>query len=285
LGATSKSMRRQTFAIVGLGLLGGSLAGALRKKFPGAHVTGISRSALKLRDAQRKKIITAGTRDLKAGVQSADFIFICTPVDTIPKFISQIDRHAKPGAIVTDVGSTKGSLIRWVEKKRFKNIQFVGSHPMAGSHLTGLEHANSNLYQDSFTFVTAHRKVSRKALRSITVFWRRLCRKVVVVPADQHDQIVAEISHLPHLLAALLVGSVSSKSLVFASSGFRDTTRVAQSDPRLWVPILLSNRKNMLKGLQKFLKLLNQIKSALSRSDEKYLSAFLASSARKRSQV
>lgn len=278
-------MRKQTFAIVGLGLLGGSLAGALRKKFPSARVIGISRSASKLRDARRKKLITGGVHDLKEGVQSADFIFVCTPVDTIPKFISTIDQYAKPGATVTDVGSTKESLIRWVEKRKFRNIQFVGSHPMAGSHLTGLSHANSNLYRDSFTFVTTHRKVNQKALRSVISFWKKLCKKVVVISADQHDRIVAEISHLPHLLAALLVGSVSSKSLAFASSGFRDTTRVAQSDPRLWVPILLQNRKNMLRGLQQFSKLLNQVKSELSHSDMKRLSDFLASSARKRSQL
>lgn len=278
-------MRKQTFAVIGLGLLGGSLCGALRKVFPRASVIGISRSSSKLHGALKKKLITAGTKNLEKGIASANFVFICTPVDTIPKLISKIDHFVKSGTVVTDVGSTKEALIQWVEKRKFSRIHFVGSHPMAGSHLTGLSHANSNLYRDSFTFVTTHRGINKKALKSVISLWKKLCRKTVLVSADQHDKIVAEISHLPHLLAALLVGTVSSKSMLFASTGFRDTTRVAQSDPRLWVPILLSNKKNILNQLNLFLKLSTQIKHYLNCSDSKFLSRFLKQSAQKRSQV
>src|SRR3989338_904565 len=147
-------MRSQTFVIIGLGLLGGSLGRALRQIFPKATVIGASRSRSKIRLAKRKGFITRGTTKLSEAVKFCDCIFICTPVDTIPKFISQIDRFARSGTMVTDVGSTKAELIRWVEKKKFKNIHFVGSHPMAGSHLTGLQHATGDLYRSSFTFVT-----------------------------------------------------------------------------------------------------------------------------------
>ncbi len=274
-------MRRQTFAIIGLGLLGGSLAGALRKQFRNARVIGISRSASKLREAKRKKLITDGARDLRNGVQSADFIIICTPVDTIPKLIAEVDRFAKRSAIVTDVGSTKETLIRWAAKRKFKNIRFIGSHPMAGSHLTGLSHASSDLYRDSLTFVTKHAGAHKGSLKSVVSFWRKLCRKVVVLPAERHDKIVSEISHLPHVVAALLAQSASTTSLPFASSGFRDTTRIARSDARLWVPILLSNRRNLLRKLGEFSRTLNQIKSSLSRSNQKQLTSFLKSASNK----
>lgn len=242
---------------------------------------GVSRSSSKLQEAKRKRLITSGTQNLKSAARAADFLIVCTPVDTIPKIISEIDRYAKAGTIVTDVGSTKESLVRWAQKRKFKNISFVGSHPMAGSHRTGLSHARSDLYRDSFTFVTKHSGINQNAVKQVTSFWKKLCRKVFIVSAERHDKIVSEISHLPHLIAALLAACASSQNLQFASTGFRDTTRVAKSDPRLWVPILLSNRKNMLRKISQFSKFLNQIKAQLNRSDQKHLSRFLQSSSSK----
>jgi len=175
-----------TFAIVGLGLLGGSLGGVLRHAYPNAKVVGVSRFESKIKLAKKKGFITAGTTQLPQAVRSADFVFICTPVDTIQNLICRVDQFTKFGAVVTDVGSTKGSLIRWVERQKFKNIHFVGSHPMAGSHLTGLHYANPNLYCDSFVFITRHKGINQKAKKLLTNVWRKLGLEVVEIDAQKH---------------------------------------------------------------------------------------------------
>ncbi len=280
-------MRSQprTFVIVGLGLLGGSLGRALKQIFPKAAVIGVSRSRSKIRLAKRKGFITQGTTKLSEAVKSCDCVFICTPVDTIPTFISQIDWFAKSGTVVTDVGSTKEKLIHWVEKKKFKNIYFVGSHPMAGSHLTGLQHAKGDLYRSSFTFVTTHREIHGPALRFVVKLWQKLCRRVVVIKAKEHDSIVAEISHLPHLISALLIDLVSRRAAPFASTGFRDTTRVAQGDPNLWVPIFAANRKNLIRLLNRFRSALREMKNDLRESNLTSLRRLLKKSAEKRKKI
>src|SRR3989338_2338861 len=164
--------RHATFVIVGLGLLGGSLAAAIRKHFRSAKVIAISRNPRKIAFAKKKKLIHEGfTKFSDQALRNADFVFVCSPVDTVPKLILETDRFAKPGTIVTDVGSTKSEIVRWAERRRFKRIQFVGSHPLAGSHLTGVEHARRDLFQGAFVFVTPTPKSSRQAVRSISSFW------------------------------------------------------------------------------------------------------------------
>ena len=275
----------KTFVIIGLGLLGGSLGGALKRIFPKSNILGVSRSSSKIRLAEKRKLITSGTTDLKKAVSQANYIFICTPVDTIPKLLLQIDRFAKKGTVVTDVGSTKGELIRWVEKRKLKNIQFVGSHPMAGSHLTGIEYATRDLYKNSFTFITRHPGMNQKAFALTAQLWKKICKHVVVIDAKIHDQVTADISHLPHLIASLLVMQASEASLRFASTGFRDTTRVAAGDPRLWMPIFISNSKELITRLESFGASLRKLISFLQTSNQAAIGRFLTQASKKRSHV
>ncbi|MDD5085027.1 MAG: prephenate dehydrogenase/arogenate dehydrogenase family protein [Candidatus Omnitrophica bacterium] len=149
-----KDKRKKTFAVVGLGLMGGSLGLALKKRFKGCTVIGISRSQAKVREAKRRRMISWGTTDIGRGVKDTDFVFVCTPVGSIPKYVEKIDRSAKPGCIVTDVGSTKETLMKWASHKKFRAIRFIGSHPMAGSHETGLRYVKGDLYDNSLVFIT-----------------------------------------------------------------------------------------------------------------------------------
>ncbi|MBI4387674.1 MAG: prephenate dehydrogenase/arogenate dehydrogenase family protein [Candidatus Omnitrophica bacterium] len=275
----------KTFAIVGMGLLGGSLAGALRRSFPRAEVIGVSRSHTNIKIACQKKLITKGTTQIKDAVQVADLVFICTPVDTISKLILEVDRYAKLGTVVTDVGSTKGALINWVLQRKFKNISFTGSHPMAGSHTTGVFHATPSLYRDSLVFVTKHHGIQRNALRLVTAVWKKLCRKVVLVNAERHDALVAQISHLPHLVAAALVEGTPSQSLAFASTGFFDTTRIALGDPQLWVPIVMTNRQNLIRLLGRFRSSISQIEAWLRHGQAQKLTQFLKKAALRRQNL
>ena len=284
-GAKSKLMKTQTFAVVGLGLLGGSLGAALRQAFPKSKILGYSRSASKVKLAQKKGLIHQGSTQLNKIVPSADVIIICTPVDTISEFAKQIDIHAKPGTIVTDVGSTKNDIVKWAAKQSFRNISFVGSHPMAGSHLTGLEHAKKDLYNRAVVFVTRHSGISQRALKVVKSIWFRLRCQVVEIDSKRHDEVVAQISQFPHLLSALLVDLASDRALKFASTGFRDTTRIAQGDPRLWAPIFLTNRSAINQLIIRSEKQLNHLKTALSRRDINFLLKFLKNSANRRQKI
>ncbi|MBI1978076.1 MAG: prephenate dehydrogenase [Candidatus Omnitrophica bacterium] len=278
-------MGRTTFAVVSLGLIGGSLAGAIRKKFPSARVIGFSRNPKKIALAKRKKYIHEGYTNVREVVRKADLIFICAPVHTIPKLISLTDQYAKPHTIVTDVGSTKAVIANWADRKHFRNIRFVGSHPLAGSHLSGLEHAQANLFQGAFVFVTPTRKSDPKAVRAVSSFWRKLGGRVQKISPDVHDQIVSEISHLPHAVTALLIHAAEDRSLRFAASGFLDTTRIAQGDPKLWIPIFLTNRRNLLRDLSRFSRLVSRFSALLKSKSRRSLEIFLKQAARRRFQI
>lgn len=279
------SMKPRTFVIIGLGLIGGSLAAALRKQFPSAHIVGVSRNPKKLAFAKRKRLIHEGTTQLSVALRRADLVVICSPVDTIGKLISQVDRYAKPGTLVTDVGSTKREIVRWADQRRFRNIRFIGSHPLTGSHLTGLERARGDLFQGAFVFVTPTERTNPSTVRAISSFWRELHAVVQILSPEKHDQIVSQISHLPHAVASLLMHTTSPKSLRYGASGFLDTTRVAQGDPGLWAPIFLTNRNNLLQDLVQFEKALCNLKSALKRKSKKTVWKFLKIASLKRSKV
>ena len=276
---------KKNFVIVGLGLIGGSLAAAISKYIPHAHLIGASRDPKKINFAKKKKWIHEGHTNLKSAVVSADYIFICTPVNTIPKLVLEVDRYSKPGALVTDVGSTKAEIVRTVSRKKMRHIQFVGSHPLAGSHLTGVQHATPNLFDKAFVFVTPSRKTSSKAVRNISLIWRKLKMKVKVLSPEAHDQLVSQISHLPHAMATVLMHAVFSKVLNFVASGFLDTTRIAQGDPELWTPIFMTNKANLVRDLSRLEGALTKLRRFIDQGNQSALRSFLKNASLKRSKL
>ncbi|HLD50357.1 MAG TPA: prephenate dehydrogenase/arogenate dehydrogenase family protein [bacterium] len=251
----------KTIAIIGLGLMGGSLAARVRGRFPKVRVIGISRNRQAIRVALKKRWIHEGSNRLEAA-RSADFVVLCTPVDTFAKFLLALEKICRPGTLVTDVGSVKGEILRWTGRKKFTNIQFVGAHPMAGSHVRGIEAARENLFDHSLIFIVRS-PVSPGAYKAVKKFWKNIAPRIMEVSAAEHDKITGQISHLPHALAACLALTPDEKNLKFAAAGFADTTRVAAGDASVWLPILLSNREELsrslgifrakLSGLQKIL--------------------------------
>lgn len=262
-------------AIIGLGLIGGSLGLVLKKRFRGIEVMGISRSSAKIKLAARRKVIDWGSTKPEKILAQADLVLVCGPVSSIPAWISLAEKFAKPGTHVTDVGSTKGALARWAEKQKFKKIRFVGSHPMAGSHQSGMEYAQESLFDGSLTFVTSTPKTNPAALKKITAFWEKISQRVCVLSPLAHDKIVSEISHAPHALAALMVLTAASSSLPFAASGFLDTTRVAQGDPGLWKDIFEANRHFVLKNLKEKRRQLDRFIGFLAKNDTQALYRWL----------
>ncbi|OQA56771.1 MAG: prephenate dehydrogenase [Candidatus Omnitrophica bacterium ADurb.Bin277] len=253
--------------IIGLGLMGGSLAAACRKRFPKSTIVGVTRSRKALAFALRKKWLNEGAEDVARGASGADLVILCTPVDAHLPILGKVDRVVKPGALVMDVGSVKGSIHRDINRVSWKRMSFVGAHPMVGSHERGIDAATPGLYENGIVFLTRDDKTSPKIFRVAKRFWEKLSAQVVTLSPDLHDSLVGEISHLPHAVAACLVHTVSERSLPSAARGFRDTTRIAASDPSVWLPIFRANKKNVLSGLRCFEREIRYFKKLL-RSDE-----------------
>ncbi len=269
-------MKPKTIVIVGLGLMGASLALAMRKVFPSAEILGLSRRRQSIQNARKKRIIDQGFTKIRPAVCRADVIFVCTPVDVTLDYLAEIDRHAPDKTIVTDVGSVKGRIVSRVDRMKLKKIRFVGSHPMAGSHLRGMDNRVPGLYRGACVFVTPGRRTDQLALREVVRLWKKIGANPVLKSPAEHDRIVSAVSHLPHAIASALVRTIPEKFLRFSGPGFLDTTRVSQGDPRLWVPIFGLNHQNLIKDLSAFQKNLNQITLLLKKKNSRSLFRFLA---------
>ncbi len=263
--------------------MGGSLAARVRKRFPGTRVIGISRSRQAIRTALKKGWIHKGSDQLNAAGR-ADFVVLCTPLDTFAKFLLSLEKICRPGTIVTDVGSVKAEITRWAARRRFRNIEFSGAHPMAGSHARGIQAAHETLYDHSLTFVVQS-GASPAAFAAVKKFWKKITPRIAVVKPEEHDRIVGRISHLPHALAACLVLTPEERDLRFAAAGFSDTTRIAAGDPSVWIPIFGANRKEILFSLKKFEIQLSNLRKTLEKTGGPKLFQFLEKAKRRRAAL
>lgn len=271
--------------VVGLGLIGGSLAAASRKAFPRTQIIGVSRSRAALAKARKRNWIHEGTQDLNRGIRSSQLVILCTPVDTFKTLLKRIERAAQSPLIVTDTGSVKGFLVRWVDHEKWRRVNFVGAHPMAGSHERGIDAARPHLFDHALTFITPGRRTSPRVLAQVRNFWEKVSSRVAIVSPEKHDRLTAEISHFPHLVAALIINNTSPSSFSFAASGFFDTTRVAQGDSRLWAPIFLENQKELERLLLKFQAKMEWVRRILKKGEISKLQKVLGEAQRRRSHL
>jgi prephenate dehydrogenase len=265
-------------AVVGVGLIGGSIALGLRKKGLAAKVVGVSRHAKTLRLAKKRGAIDAGNLDLHI-IKDADLIILATPVDSLLALAPKISRIIKKEAIVADVGSTKFKIVSALDKIF---PRFVGTHPLAGSEKRGMAYAGADIFQGSLCILTPTSRTERRALAKIRRLWSLLGAKTAVMNPQQHDQILSFASHLPHIAAFSLINSVPEKCLPFSSGGLKDTTRIASSESELWSAIFLSNRKNLLKAIGIWERRIQDIKSAIQQGDRKRLDSILKGAKKKR---
>lgn len=264
--------------ILSPGLLGASLAMAIREKklANSIHIWAH-------RETTRQKCRDKPWQDnvcetFEQAVKDADLVIICSPVEHIVGLTGDISPYLKKGALVTDVGSTKEEICHPCHTALSSDAYFVGAHPMAGSEKSGLEYADSMLFEGKPCFITPLPESVPHAVAAIQKFWQALGMHTHSVSPDVHDAIVASISHLPYLVAACLckhVGAHHVDSLQYASSGFRDTTRVAGSNPFLWREIVEKNRKAILKDIISFEKELRELKAILQKEDKPALLQFL----------
>jgi prephenate dehydrogenase len=235
-------------AILGVGLLGGSLGMAARRHKLCEEVIGIGRTQAALEEARRLEAIDRFTLNAAEAIAQADLVVMCTPVRHIVESLPELMRHARPGTIFTDVGSTKASIVRVGEQTAQETgTIFVGSHPMAGSEKSGVRYSRVNLYEDSTCFVTKTRTTDMKAFARVSSLWHALGARIVIARPERHDALVASISHLPHMVAVALVRAIEhfneDKNLIkgIIGNGFRDTTRIACGDTRMWEDICMDN--------------------------------------------
>lgn len=274
----------KTIAVIGLGLMGGSLAAAMKKKMRGVRVIGISRNRVALKKARQKGWIDEGTHDLAQGVGNADLIVLCTPVDTFARYFRELNRWARPDVLVTDVGSVKTEILKQFSKKRFPKLNYVSAHPMVGSHACGIEAVNPALYDRGLVFVIRD-GAAPEAFRRIQRFWQTLMPQVVPVTAADHDLWTAAISHVPHAAAVCLMLATRPKAVRYGASGFRDMTRLAAGSPDIWMPIFQANRRNTLAGLKALSQQIRRFETALKSNRSNDLGSMLRQAARLRDQL
>lgn len=264
-------------AIVGVGLIGGSIALKLKQKKVAEQIIGVSRRKKTLSLAKKCNAIDTGTQDLKA-LRDADLIILSMPINTIIAVAEKISKIARKDCIITDVGSTKKEIVDKLSRI-FPN--YVGSHPLAGSEKTGIECANPEIFVNSLCILTPVKGTNKAAIKKIEALWKELGAYTIRLSPEKHDEILSFTSHLPHIAAFALSQTVPARYFSFGASGLRDTTRIAASDSKLWSEILLSNRSNMVKAISLFTRQVNRLKDAIEKRDLTRL-AFLLRQAREK---
>ncbi len=267
--------------IIGVGLIGGSIGLAIKKKRLAKEVVGVFRRRSTLKKALKRGAVDKGVMNIKDGVEKADLIIVASPVLSIPKLVSEAAKYSKRRAIITDVGSTKS----YITGKIKKGIRFVGSHPMAGSEKTGVEFSRADLFDGSPCIVTDTGQTDKEALKVVVDFWKTLGAKVEVMDPEKHDKNAAFISHLPHVISFSLAGAAPEETLQYAAEGFRDTTRIASSDPLLWADIFLTNKKGLEKACSEFEIYFKKMKNAISGHSMKELIKLLKMAKAKRDKL
>jgi prephenate dehydrogenase len=271
----------ERLAIVGVGLLGGSLAKAVRARGLAREVVGIGRNLARLAPARDDGALDRATTDVAEGVTGADRIVLAAPVLTNERLLERVWRAAPAGAVVTDVGSTKRGIVAAAGRQAAtrRDVHFVGSHPMAGSEKSGYAAARPDLFQGATVVVTPTETTDPASAKGVAEVWAALGARVVVLDPEVHDRAVAAISHLPHVAAWALVDAVARfepDAFQIAARGFKDTTRIAASDPEVWREILVDNREAVRASLAAFRAALDALERLVAADDGAGLTAFLA---------
>lgn len=260
----------ENIAIIGVGLIGGSFALSLRKLGFSGKITGIGRNKEKLIRAKELGVIDKYSTIPEEGINDADLILLSTPVGQFPKIVERIRAHIKKGAIVTDVGSVKANVVKKLEPLMPASVSFVGGHPIAGKECSGVDAASSELFNNKRCIITPGSNTDKQALDKILGLWNAFGSKTVLMTPDEHDLIFAAVSHLPHVIAYVLINSIldlNENILPHGGRGLRDMTRIALSPPELWRDICSYNKENVLKSLDRFLTSIKRVKKLIENSD------------------
>lgn len=273
-------MNARRVLVVGLGLIGGSLALALKQRKICVEVLGVSRSENTIKKAFAKGIIDKGATDIALMLpvlQAGDIVVIATPTLSVKSIFKQLRAVVQKGVLITDVASVKGSVIRDAEEV-FGSLpeNFIPGHPIAGSEKSGIDAVNAMLFIHHQVILTPLSHSNTAAIEAVSALWRAVGAELSLMSVTEHDSVLALTSHLPHMLAYTLVDTLAQRSqnsdiFRYAAGGFRDFTRIASSDPAMWHDIALANRQALLNGLDDFERHLLGLRNAIEKNDGQYL--------------
>ncbi|MCI9103777.1 MAG: prephenate dehydrogenase [Lachnospiraceae bacterium] len=302
-------MKEQTIAFIGLGLIGGSIARGLKRFNPDITIMAYMRTRTKLEQAKKEGIIDVILDGIGEPLKACDVIFLCTPVEYNAQYLAAIKPFLKEGAFITDVGSTKTSIHREAARLGLSD-RFIGGHPMAGSEKTGYEHSTDHLLENAFYLITPALKPwktsspegkkpwengdeprTKELIRRLTDMAKAIGAIPLILDFEEHDKVVAAISHLPHIVASSLVNLVRDSDnrdgimKQVAAGGFKDITRIASSSPEMWEQICMANREPIIQVLSQYIRSLSQILSQIQDSSQTELLELFASSREYRDSI
>jgi prephenate dehydrogenase len=259
--------------IIGVGLIGGSLARVLKVKNLAREITGAGRSRETLELALKLGVVDHMGQGMGHAVENADLVVLASPVGTFETAVREIGPHLKKGAILTDVGSVKGALVRAIETLLPAGVSYVPGHPIAGKEKHGVSEASETLFQGANCILTPTENTDHQALETVKALWLAAGANVITMSPDAHDHIFSAVSHLPHAAAYAMVNTVAEFNegtenyITFSGAGFRDFTRIAASSPEMWKDICLLNGPNIVEMIERYQFSLNRIKRAIKHKD------------------
>ena len=278
-------MPPKRLSIIGVGLLGGSIGLAVKAAGIPCQIIGYGHRRTTLDKALVTGTIDEAADSPAAAVSGADLVILCTPVGLFRQKLADIAPALAEGAVVTDVGSTKRSVVRLASEILPKHARFVGSHPMAGSEKRGVDFARADLFQGARCILTPVESTDRDALASVDAFWKLLGMRTTSLSPDDHDRFVCDVSHLPHALAASLVTMQLDAALPLAGKGFLDATRIAGGDGALWRDIFLDNRDHLAAALKRYRSTLDELSALLDPANADHLARWLDTAAARRAAL
>lgn len=281
----------ESMAVVGVGLIGGSLARAARERGLVSRIIGLGRGEKNLRRALELGVIDVMETDWSKGIPDAELVVLATPVESIVQLLPRIASLCGDESIVTDVGSVKGSIVHEAERILPAPGRFVGGHPIAGTENSGAEASFASLFTDRKTILTPTDRTDPEALERVRHLWKAVGSTVVLMDTDQHDRVMGFVSHLPHIVAYTLVHTVYSVDqregnlARFSAGGFLDFTRIASSHPEMWRDICLMNRDALMEAVESFSLTLERFKVLISEKDGQGLADHFAQCRRVRADL
>jgi len=278
--------------IIGCGLIGSSLARAIKKNNLAEKIVSSNRSDAANKKVIELKIVDDSSSDAKKMADGSDLIVIATPLSSYEDVISKIKNSLKNGVILTDVGSVKGNVINLIEKNISESISWIPSHPIAGTEESGPDAGFSELFQNRWCILTPSKKAKEKDVKLLETFWKKIGSKVDIMDAKQHDYILSITSHIPHLIAYNVVntalniqGEKESSIVKYSAGGLRDFTRIAASNPIMWRDVFIQNKKNTSKMIDKFIENLEGLKKAIENEDGKKLEEIFTKTQKIRKEI
>jgi prephenate dehydrogenase len=283
-------VRWKKVTLAGVGLLGGSLGLALKQRKLADLVVGFVRRKESINECEFHGAVDSATLDLHEAISGAELVVLCTPIAKMKSLVKQMRPALAKGAIITDVGSVKASVVDDLEEPVAKmGGKFIGSHPMAGAERMGVAAARGDLFNNAVCVVTPTSKSDKSDIEKVEELWKSVGARTLRMSPDLHDELVSRSSHLPHVLAATLANAVldpkqRKQQAALCANGFRDTTRIASGSPEMWRDIALANRENLISALDSFVEDLQELRGLLKSKNEKAITKFFETAKKRRDE-